>query len=206
MPTTYSRASCFQHMREVIGESQTRFVVGHTGTASFSTRSRDRFGRSPGVNTSTGTPSNSSRASCSMRSRYVHRETDFASSCCSSGSPESNFMTPLTTKRPTIAVRAISQVHFQSNILSTSAMAALRNSTGVGSWLSCIWRTRQNALMAMPATMTAASVIPPSIALRRDSPTGKGRGAASASVPFFAGRSGPVATDSSFAGVGAFID
>src|SRR5882757_6139439 len=49
----------FQHMREVVGESQTRFVVSHTGTASRNTRSRARCGRSPGVKRSTGTPSSS---------------------------------------------------------------------------------------------------------------------------------------------------
>jgi len=32
----------FRHMREVVGESQARFVFRHTGTASLSTRSRKR--------------------------------------------------------------------------------------------------------------------------------------------------------------------
>src|SRR5690606_38955555 len=48
------------HVAQPAGEA----VAGHSGRASRSTWSRKRTGRSPGVRTSTGTPSSSSRAIC----------------------------------------------------------------------------------------------------------------------------------------------
>jgi len=51
---------CLPDMPKVIGQA----VLAHSGRASASTWSRNFVGKSPGVNTSTDTPSNSSSSAC----------------------------------------------------------------------------------------------------------------------------------------------